>query len=647
MSTLVAINPPLTATPHQSSTLFPHLLTTRFHLNRKYYQHAIRKRVNGLRRHSYSGSVSASCDSIASECNGWDDSTIGSSWSIRSGESSKSNQIIEFMVSIGIDDKKYLYVFVLGIVCSMAISRVRIGWIFVLPVLVAVFGLGFALGFVRSVSDEEPSSGNVRRKDLVRGDDRVGVVVERLKGVVGFFNKLDARIGELRSYVNRAVCDKHVTIGELERCVVELDSARSLALPNKGVVEACVVELSEWSVKAMEPVSGEKGEESDGFGFLKSVGTIFGDKQNHSKTSRVKESKQDCSENGMDRQASGIADDQLRGSEFNLLINDPNVSDSVLPLNNVKRMRVISHSEELDRLNSNGDSRRFSTGEDRSYLSNKMRFADNSRLSFKLRQRNEIETWSSSDGLLDSTDFSYKLKRTQTEASFEKEEIHGASVESLESSRMFEHDDEDISIQNVRKARMPLNDDHFVRVAGASSSAISNDVLFDRHLTEANELLKHARDCLKVGDTEDMADDMLYKSSDLLKIALEMKPLSLLAVGLLGNTYLLHGELKLKVSRKLRSLIRKSRSPRRDWQGRGSLDLLDDQVVNKDALATLLVNTCEECEHLLVEAGRKYRMALSIDGNDVKSLYNWGLALSFRAQLISDIGPVSLLFKCN
>ena len=52
---------------------------------------------------------------------------------------------------------------------------------------------------------------------------------------------------------------------------------------------------------------------------------------------------------------------------------------------------------------------------------------------------------------------------------------------------------------------------------------------------------------------------------------------------------------------------------------------------------------CEECEELLVEAGRKYRLALSIDGNDVRALYNWGLALSFRAQLIADIGPVGIL----
>lgn len=32
-------------------------------------------------------------------------------------------------------------------------------------------------------------------------------------------------------------------------------------------------------------------------------------------------------------------------------------------------------------------------------------------------------------------------------------------------------------------------------------------------------------------------------------------------------------------------------------------------------------------------------MTLSIDGNAIRALYNWGISLSFRAQLIADIGP--------
>ena len=64
--------------------------------------------------------------------------------------------------------------------------------------------------------------------------------------------------------------------------------------------------------------------------------------------------------------------------------------------------------------------------------------------------------------------------------------------------------------------------------------------------------------------------------------------------------------------------------------------------ISKEEVGSVLVDVCEECEELLVKAGRKYRSALSIDGNDMRALYNWGLALSFRAQLIADIGPVSI-----
>ena len=131
---------------------------------------------------------------------------------------------------------------------------------------------------------------------------------------------------------------------------------------------------------------------------------------------------------------------------------------------------------------------------------------------------------------------------------------------------------------------------------------------------------------------------MLHESAKLLSQAIAMKPMSLLAIGQLGNTYLLHGELKLRISRQLRRLLSRS-----DDFGTGrQSSSLEDALPNRDRIATLLGNVCEECEELLVEAGRKYRTALAIDGNDLRALYNWGLALSFRAQLIADIGPVSI-----
>ncbi|CAM8996284.1 unnamed protein product [Rhodiola kirilowii] len=631
MRTLTFTDPSLVYNPQLafSSSILDHF-PTRFRRNRKYQKIAVRKRLSGLRNCSVSDFVVSS----ASEYQGWDDPRLGSVW----GRTGESNQLIDFMVSIGIDDKKYVYVFVLGVVCALAISRVRLASIVVLPASVVVFALGFSFGFVRSVSDFDVSGGFGRKERS--GDDGFGIVVEKLSSVVSFFDKLDARIGGLRNVLNRAVVDKHVTLGELERCVVELDSARSLAVPSRAVLDACVVELSRSSdgvVETKDKGSGKKAKEpaAFGFGFLKSVGAVFGDKSNDLRSSRAKDSKKDSRENARNGHSKGgVAADSVKETDFNMLSNDGEVSklsyEQDLGINgvgqsghNAKRVGVTSWGEESDPLGINGASNKFNAGEAYSYSGNKMRFADNGRLSFKMRHRNETETWSGGDSILDSSGFSFQLKRTQTEASFKQEQLLNSSIESLESSQMFEHDEEEISIP---------------RVKNGSSCAISNDVLFDRHLTEANDLLKQARDCLKDGDAEDVADDMLYRSSALLIRALDMKPMSLLAVGLLGNTYLLHGELKLKVSRQLRARLRKNSSSRRDWQGR-DLDSLDGQVLSKDKLATLLVNTCEECEHLLVEAGRKYRMALSIDGNDVRALYNWGLALSFRAQLIADIGP--------
>jgi hypothetical protein len=60
--------------------------------------------------------------------------------------------------------------------------------------------------------------------------------------------------------------------------------------------------------------------------------------------------------------------------------------------------------------------------------------------------------------------------------------------------------------------------------------------------------------------------------------------------------------------------------------------------IDMQGLEQTLQEVCEECEELLVEAGRKFRLALSLDRTDMRALYNWGLALCHRAQLISEEG---------
>lgn len=158
--------------------------------------------------------------------------------------------------------------------------------------------------------------------------------------------------------------------------------------------------------------------------------------------------------------------------------------------------------------------------------------------------------------------------------------------------------------------------------------------MFDRYIREANDLLKQAKELIRVKHNEERAENILYRAAKLLSKAISMKPMSLLAVGQLGNTCLLHGELKLRISRELRTQLARS-----DPLSAEKWIRMHDKISSKDEIASVLINVCEECEELLVEAGKRYRMALSIDANDVRALYNWGLALTFRAQLIADIGP--------
>ncbi len=68
------------------------------------------------------------------------------------------------------------------------------------------------------------------------------------------------------------------------------------------------------------------------------------------------------------------------------------------------------------------------------------------------------------------------------------------------------------------------------------------------------------------------------------------------------------------------------------------LDWYIHMLIDMQGLEQTLQEVCEECEELLVEAGRKFRLALSLDRTDMRALYNWGLALCHRAQLISEEG---------
>ena len=180
--------------------------------------------------------------------------------------------------------------------------------------------------------------------------------------------------------------------------------------------------------------------------------------------------------------------------------------------------------------------------------------------------------------------------------------------------------------QNAEKQKIPI--DSSEQSSSSSSLSSSSEEEFDRIVMRGSGLLRDAGECLKRKGDEQTAEIFLYKSSRLLQIAVAMKPMNPLALGQLGNSCLLHGELKLKISRDLRNILLKKNSPNQS------------NFLKKEKMVSALVNVCEECEQLLIDAGRNYKMILAIDEMDVKALYNWGLALSFRAELIADTGPV-------
>lgn len=172
------------------------------------------------------------------------------------------------------------------------------------------------------------------------------------------------------------------------------------------------------------------------------------------------------------------------------------------------------------------------------------------------------DMWESRDNVLDSEGFKVRMKHMESESSYMCKELLDQSHETFRSS----HDKRESMSDRSRyvQDRVDYGDHHHLandlsegenEFNSTSSAKVSDDVMFDRSLAEATDLLKEAKEFVKGRYDEKQAEILLYRSANLLSKAVDLKPMSLLAVGQLGNTYLLHGELKLKISRELRTLI--------------------------------------------------------------------------------------------
>lgn len=601
-------------------------------------------------------SVRAHWASQSASYGGWDDlRPVGDS--DRVGE---SDQLHKFLVSIGIDDRKHVLVFMLGVVCAFAISRVRISSIIVLPASVLVFAIGFSIGVVRSVG-EVSLSGNKRRAK----EENSAVYPEKLRSLVEIFDGYDVKLNNLKCDIQRAIDSRGITVTDLEKYVEAMETFSLLASNGRNIVEDSIENLARSNIgfeENQKPSKRKKEPVEIGYELWQLFGGLFKEKLADPKLSKVKN-------NAKRESVEKVVGDQSRanGSLPNKVENNANemvsdsVDDSVGIANLDHSQNSFNGSSSNETGNGNGriklapayqnmSSEEASWGPNRSteskefnYQNNRLQFMSNGHVSLKMGHNHHNEMWESDHNLLDSVDFSVRMKHMDSKASFVQEQMLKESDGDYRSSLISENSDNETYGPQIREEgvnhedNFPLDDHlsvHESELPSLSSSSISDDVLFDRYVTEANDLLKQAKELIKATHNEERAEIVLYRSAKLLSKAITMKPMSLLAVGQLGNTYLLHGEMKLRISRELRRhLTRSDPSSVEKWIR------MHDKITSKDDIASVLINVCEECEELLVEAGRKYRLALSIDGNDVRALYNWGLALTFRAQLIADIGP--------
>ncbi|GAB2231417.1 hypothetical protein Droror1_Dr00010423 [Drosera rotundifolia] len=567
-------------------------------------------------------------------------------------ELGNSNHVIRLLISMGFDDVKYLYVYAFGFLCAVAVSRIRVSSIVVFPACVVVFGIGFSFGYLNGGPVKGMGVFGGKRK----GKEGSSRVLDRV------LEGLEERVGELRNDIKRVIESGSVGVDELVGFVSAVEAIEACSSSARNVVEDCVPGLGAEdgeSHRGLDQKSNRRKKENaqNGFDLFQFVSGFMGKDANGSKSSKKNGSVSSEGKDAIRRSQKNLLASIVEEGRSNLKttsnagtmnIEEPCGSASYRFLNQDARSRSVDRGEEIRRLLDYAKTNAFEQSvrrrriiddeEFENQVSNRFRFVEKRQSTFKTTEYNEMVGRSSR---LDSLDSNSSLQRLEMETSFTCEQIKRNSDEAykfFQDTKMTGSTSDEAGCRGDEMVN-DLHPSHYRYGAGSgSSSTFSDDLMFDRYLTEANSLLKGAKECLKVREDEFQAEKMLLDCAELLSKAIAMKPMSLLAVGLLGNTYLLHGELKLRISLELRSLLIR----RENFSlGRQSviLDELECPLPSRDRVTTLLVDVCQECEDFLIEAGRRYRTALSIDGNDMRALYNWGLALSFRAQLIADIGP--------
>ncbi|CAA0835995.1 Unknown protein [Striga hermonthica] len=586
---------------------------------------------------------------------GWDDFQLGGD-SVSSGE---SNQFYTLLSSIGIGDKKYAFVYLFGFVCALAISRVRVPTIMLFPASAIVFALGFAVGSVKGANFKELRSIENRKKLI---EDEFRGLIEKLGDVRDNLKGYNAEFLSLKKGVERSIDRNHVTVNDLEGYVYFIESVDKNLGKTIDLVDNCIqcaLGGNEENGVVSELHPGRKGKKM-GDSSLKKFDGFFGWKFGGGKAGKVESSgqvKSHDAEEVKNQKPANILVSPFENRNVNSAPNQDFENNSASTLNNPMdnavpvRDRAENDSSfhgigmedmlvENDKTNL-GELYGPAVSDQKNYSHRKKtsKFSNNQQIHVK-DYLDETETVSSHYDSSSSVDFSVSMNRSQRKSeTLNRNYLHLEITE--EDKQVYRRNF--YTKENFGPEKRPsfANNQESTNdciIGPSQSSMLGTDLEFNRYLSEANNLLKEAKGCLTQEIDMSRADVVLQKSALLLSKAIDMRPMSLLAVGQLGNTYLLHGELKLTTSRELRSLLVRS-DHFLDGELGKVLKKLEDQFNDRDEITSALVNVCEECEELLVKAGRKYKLALSIDGNDMRSMYNWGLALTFRAQLIADIGP--------
>ncbi|XP_074572339.1 uncharacterized protein LOC141828853 isoform X2 [Curcuma longa] len=613
---------------------------------------------------SFSLSGSSGLAPIPSRYGGWDDPDLLDE-SYRSG---KFDSVRNLLASFGINERKHGFLFLLGFLSALAVSRVRISSMAILPVSVVIFVAGFSAG----MSQASAASGSIWDFDV------------KIKDVREFLKDMDEKISDLGNGLAEGVQFNRIEKSKLKDYVDILKYVRLRIVHAQRTLEdpASVVNVDEQTdfeqgtKQSQKPSRKRRELGMIAFDTLQFFGNLLQENFTVLKPSQERNAiKVEFSEQGVSviekTEASNIAERTvISGNGVNLSgkkFVSPNLEKSEEPL------RVAEGAATNQNSGSVSDVKKFKDTGDQRYKEDMLPFDEelnnlNASFRFKTKKeqyqkmvfrhhyedaiRNDGHTSMGSNSNQKATKnidfFKETAESLMLEQKFEvhnksylhSDDYHGSNLkdESISSIGSNNQSDNDLSGSGV-KTDYPIDGVRKGKIASSLSSTHSTDGDFDQNVQEASELLRQARIYMKSQTDEEALDALLYKSEKLLSVAVHLKPMSLLAVGQLGNAYLLHGELKLKISKQLRALLSKSDAILNEKSTVLRAKKLDTRILSRDNLTSSLTDVCEECEELLGKAGRKYRMALTIDRSDIRALYNWGLALSYRAQLIADIGP--------